>query len=74
MSHNLKKTKHRREFGQKVRALRSKIGITQESLAEKSHLHPNYIGSVERGERNISLENIIKIAEALDCNPKDLMP
>lgn len=53
---------------------RFEIGITQEELAEKADLHPTYVGSVERGERNIAIENIIALAKALGCSPKDLMP
>ncbi|CCB90845.1 BamHI control element [Waddlia chondrophila 2032/99] len=53
---------------------RFEIGITQEELAEKADLHPTYVGSVERGERNIALENIVAIAKGLGCSPKDLMP
>jgi transcriptional regulator with XRE-family HTH domain len=73
-SHNRKKTKIRIAFGQKIRSKRHQIGMTIEELAEAAGLHHNYIGSVERGERNIALENIIVIAKALGCSPKDLMP
>lgn len=73
-SHNRKRTPARKDFGLKVRMRRFEIGMTQEMLAEKADLHPTYVGSVERGERNISLENIIVISKALDCSPKDLMP
>lgn len=73
-SHNRRKTPERKAFGLKVRMRRFEIGITQEELAEKADLHPTYVGSVERGERNIALENIIAIAKALGCSPKDLMP
>jgi len=72
--HNRKKTPIRKAFGLKVRMRRFEMEMTQEELAEKSDLHPTYVGSVERGERNISLENIIGIAKALGCSPKDLMP
>ncbi|EFB40260.1 hypothetical protein pah_c212o001 [Parachlamydia acanthamoebae str. Hall's coccus] len=48
--------------------------MSQEKLAEKADLHTNYVGSVERGERNIAIENIYALANALDCSPKDLMP
>jgi transcriptional regulator with XRE-family HTH domain len=61
-------------FGKKVRKLRRDLGISQEKLAELANLHHNYVGSVERGERNISLENIVAIAHALGSSPKDLMP
>ncbi len=71
---NRRKTKTRLAFGNKVRARRHELNMTIEQLAEAADLHHNYIGSVERGERNIALENIIGIAKALKCSPKDLMP
>jgi transcriptional regulator with XRE-family HTH domain len=49
------------------------LGLSQEKLAEKADLHTNYVGSVERGERNIALENIYALAQALECSPKDLL-
>ena len=52
-------------FGNSVRAFRKQLGISQEKLAELADLHRTYIGSVERGEQNISLRNIEKIANAL---------
>jgi transcriptional regulator with XRE-family HTH domain len=73
-SHNRKKTPERKAFGLKVRIRRFELEMTQEELAEKADLHPTYLGSVERGERNIALENIIAISKALGCSPKDLMP
>lgn len=70
-----KKTPLRRAFGLKIKILRYELEMTQIQLAEKSDLHPTYIGSVERGERNISLDNIITLAKALECSsPKDLIP
>jgi len=71
--HNRKKTPIRKAFGLKVRMRRFEIGITQEDLAEKADLHPTYVGSVERGERNIALENIVALAKALGCFPRDLI-
>lgn len=73
-SHNHKKTALRVEFGKRVRALRCEMGLTQEELAEQADLHHTYVGSVERGERNIALENIVALAKALGCSPRDLMP
>ena len=73
-AHNRKRTKLRIEFGARVRKRRYDLGISQEKLAELADLHHNYVGSVERGEQNIALENIIALAKALKCSPKDLMP
>lgn len=52
-------------FGERVRDIRKTQGLSQENLAEKANLHNTYIGGVERGERNLSLKNIEKIARAL---------
>src|SRR5690606_35900008 len=73
-SHNRKKTRIRVTFGKRVRLKRHELEMTQEELAEKCGLHPTYVGSVERGERNIALENIIALAKGLRCSPKDLLP
>lgn len=53
-------------FGLRMRAYRQNKNISQEKLAEQTDLHRTYIGSAERGERNVSLINICKIARALD--------
>lgn len=55
------------KFGCTVKKLRTEKGISQEKLAELSGLHRTYIGSLERGKRNVSLENINKLAIALGC-------
>jgi len=52
-------------FGRAVRRRREALGISQEELADRAGLHRTYIGDVERGERNISLVNIVKLAKAL---------
>ena len=61
-----------KQFGGRVRELRKQKGFSQESLALGCGLDRTYIGGVERGERNISLINIYKIAEALGVNAKEL--
>jgi transcriptional regulator with XRE-family HTH domain len=60
-------------FGERVRVLRQARGLSQEALALAAGLDRTYIGGVERGERNISLLNIQKIAQALDVSPADLL-
>lgn len=49
-----------------IKKVRAEVGISQEELAERSGLHRTYIGGVERGERNITLESLEKIAKALN--------
>lgn len=61
-------------FGRKLREIRSQKGISQEELAERAGLHRTYVSSVERGERNISIMNIEKLARALGVTLADLMP
>ena len=53
-------------FGATVRRFREAQALTQEALAERADLHTNYVSSVERGERNLSLHNIVRLAYALD--------
>lgn len=56
-----------------MRALRLELGISQEKLAELADLHRNYVGGVERGERNIALLNIVALAHALKVRPSKLI-
>lgn len=62
-----------RHFGESVRRNRLKQGLSQEALADLSGLHRTYIGGVERGERNVSLVNIVRIAKALNVALADLV-
>lgn len=61
------------QFGKRVKELRSQKKLTQELLAQKTGLHKNYIGMVERGERNPSLINIQVIAVGLEITISELM-
>jgi transcriptional regulator with XRE-family HTH domain len=62
-----------RIFGERVRAERLRLGISQETLAQLSDVHWTFVGQVERGTRNLSLQNIIKIAGGLDVDPAILV-
>lgn len=61
------------KVGNQVRACREHLGLSQEELAGRCGLHRTYVGSVERGERNISLDNIVKLAKALGIRPAALL-
>jgi transcriptional regulator with XRE-family HTH domain len=72
----MKKTQEhqiKKDFGGRLRSIRQQKGLSQEALALVCELDRTYIGGVERGERNISLINIYKIARALGVSPKELM-
>lgn len=60
-------------FGARVRRFRRERSLSQEQLADLAGLHRNYVGGVERGERNIALLNIYRIARALQVNACDLL-
>ncbi len=61
--------KRRLAFGQRLRVLRQERGLSQEALADIANIHRTYVGSVERGERNIALDNINALADALGVSP-----
>lgn len=61
------------KFGQKVREERIKRNLSQESLASKAGVHRTYIGMIERAEKNITLQNIEKISNALGISLEKLM-
>lgn len=60
-------------FGERVRERRHKLGLSQEALAEGTSLHWSFIGRIERGQSNLTLANIVKLAEALEIDPAKLV-
>jgi transcriptional regulator with XRE-family HTH domain len=60
-------------LAKKVRLLRNTNGMSQERLADEAGLHRTYVGSIERAERNVSVDNIEKLARALGVRPAELL-
>jgi transcriptional regulator with XRE-family HTH domain len=60
------------KFGKRLKALRIDKGLTQLELAERLDMSPNFVGMIERGERNTTVENIFKISRALGIKPSNL--
>ncbi len=61
-------------FGRRLAALRDEAGLTQEGLAHAAGLHWTYVGQVERGERNLTYKNVLKLARGLGVEPTALLP
>ncbi len=59
--------------GEAIRAYRKRAGLSQEQLAQRAELHPNYIGEVKRGKCSISLDPLVRIAKALGVRVRDLV-
>ena len=63
----------RKIFGRNLRARRAALGLSQEAFAHAASLHRTYIGSVERGERNVSIDNMERLATAVEATITDLL-
>jgi transcriptional regulator with XRE-family HTH domain len=60
-------------LGERVRARRRELGLSQQDLAERALLHWTFVGQVERGQRNLSVNNLLKLAQALAIDPGSLV-
>ena len=63
----------RERLARRLRALRAEKGLSQEALAELADLHRTYVGSIERRERNVSIDNVERLAAALEVDIIDLL-
>lgn len=73
MAKSMKRVPARLQFAMNLRRVREAHGLSQERLADAAGLHRTYVGSVERGERNISIDNIERLAIALGVTPGALL-
>lgn len=62
------------DFGERVRELRLERGLTQEALAARAGMHFSAIGHIERASRSSTLETVLKLAQALEVQPRELIP
>ncbi len=69
----MKIPKHRKILGENIRTYRRNLKWSQEKLAEKAELHHNYIGDIERGEENVSVDALIRIATVMKLQLMDLI-
>lgn len=67
------KHKHLSSLGNAIRSQRGVLDISQEKLAERCGFHRNYIGKIERGEQNLTVINLFRIAEAMECHAHELL-
>lgn len=68
-----KRASARERFAANLRAARLALGLTQERLGELAELHPTYVSSVERGERNVSIDTMERLAQALDIELSSML-
>ncbi|MDT3297722.1 helix-turn-helix transcriptional regulator [Shewanella sp. SP2S2-6] len=62
------------QFGAKLRAVRKRLGISQDKMALLAEIDRSYVGRIERGEVNITLEKAYQLAEVLECDVRELLP
>jgi len=67
-------SKIKKIFGNRIKEIRKEENLSQEELGDRAGLHPSYIGGIERGERNLSIENIEKLALGLKVDIRELFP
>ncbi len=70
---NVRDEKYLKEFGKNLRRLRLEKGVTQEILSEEAGIGKNQVGLIERGEINVTISTIKKLAKKLSLHPKDLL-
>lgn len=63
-----------KQFGKKLRIKRKEMGISQDKLALLADIDRSYVGRIERGEVNITLEKVYQLAEVLSCDVRELLP
>lgn len=63
-----------KRFGEQIRSVRTAKGISQDKLAVKSQIDRSYIGRIDRGEVNITIDKLYLLAAALECDPGELLP
>lgn len=68
----MKETQAQRKLGDAIRKRRNRLGTSQEDFADKVRMHRTFFGSIERGERNITLKSILRIADGLGAKASEL--
>ena len=66
-------TDFKKAFGEAVRELRNKTGVSQEQFAHDAGIDRSYMGAIERGTKNVTIKNIVKIANALSKKPSEIL-
>ena len=67
------KTSPRKQLGNAIRERRLRMEVSQEKLAELANVHRNYVGKVERGEQNITIDSLVRFADTFRCRPSELL-